>query len=72
MDPEQRKIYNKKYYDTNKAKIIEKATTKVECEFCKRSVIHNNILKHYKSEICKRKSKELQEHYKRLIDLQIK
>jgi hypothetical protein len=42
MDQEQRKEYNKKYYETNKSKIIEKATTKIECEFCKRSVIKNN------------------------------
>ena len=72
MNNEERKIYNKTYYEKNKVKIIEKATSKVKCEFCQRSVIHNNILKHYKSEICKRKSKELQEHYSRLIDLQIK
>ena len=56
MTPAERKVYYKNYYQTNKTIILEKACTKVECEYCHRKVIKNNILKHYSLPICLRKS----------------
>jgi len=38
LTPEQRKEYNKKYYEKNRTVILEKLTKKVECEFCHRTV----------------------------------
>ena len=49
MDKDQRKEYNKIYYANNKARILYDLCTQVECPFCKRSIIKNNLLKHEKS-----------------------
>jgi hypothetical protein len=54
MDKDQRKEYNKIYYANNKERIISDLCTKVECSFCGRSIIKNNLLKHEKSAICQR------------------
>ena len=54
MDKDQRKEYNKIYYANNKARILYDLCTQVECPFCKRSIIKNNLLKHEKSLICQR------------------
>jgi hypothetical protein len=51
-----RQNYNKFYYQDNKEAILKKACEKIQCEFCHRTVIKNNIISHYKSEICRRKS----------------
>ena len=53
MDSEQRKNYNKNYYQSNRDKILKKACEKITCEFCHRKVIFNNLLKHQKTELCK-------------------
>jgi hypothetical protein len=66
MTPEQRKVYYKSYYLANKTNILEKACTKVECEYCHRKVIKNNILKHYLLPICIRKSELLKSQVARL------
>lgn len=71
MNTEERKIYNKKYYETNKSKIISKALTKITCEFCGRSVINNNINKHQKSSICKRKTEQNKETLKRFEEMKM-
>ncbi len=55
MTPEERKEYNKKYYTSNKTTIINKACEKIACEICGRKVIRNNLIKHYKSNLCKNK-----------------
>ena len=47
MDQELRKEYNKNYYQNNKTKILEKLTSKVNCEFCNRQVSFANLQKHY-------------------------
>ncbi len=47
MDNEQRKLYNQEYYQKNKNKILEKLTSKVNCEFCNRTVSFCNLNKHY-------------------------
>ena len=56
MNPEQRKEYNKKYYETHKETIIKTACEKIFCDKCGRSVIRNNIKSHQKSKICARHS----------------
>ena len=53
MDNETRKNYNKQYYEKNKNKILEKLTSKVNCEFCNRQVSFANLQKHYVLPICK-------------------
>ncbi len=53
MDNEQRKLYNQQYYQNNKNKILEKLTSKVNCEFCNRTVSFANLQKHYILPICK-------------------
>ncbi len=54
MNQENRKTYNKNYYETNKDKILEKLTSKVNCEFCNRQVSYANLNKHYTLPICER------------------
>ena len=56
MNPEQRKEYNRKYYETHKETIIKTACEKIFCDKCGRSVIRNNIKSHQKSKICARHS----------------
>ena len=53
MDPEMRKAYNSLYYKRNKDKILTKLTSKVNCEFCNRTVSFANLQKHYVLPICK-------------------
>ncbi len=53
MDNDTRKEYNKNYYQNNKDKILEKSTSKVNCEFCNRTVSFANLQKHYVLPICK-------------------
>ena len=52
MDPEKRKEYNKKYYEKNKLNIAQKLYTKVTCELCGKTVSHQNMPKHIKSNYC--------------------
>jgi hypothetical protein len=52
MDSEQRKEYNKNYYQNKKNVILEKLKTKVECQFCARKVSACNLNKHYTLPIC--------------------
>ena len=47
MDQENRKLYNQQYYQTNKANILQKLTSKVNCEFCNRQVSYANLNKHF-------------------------
>ena len=54
MDKEQRKLYNKTYYANNKVTILRDLCSKVQCELCGRTVIKNNIKKHYETELCLR------------------
>ncbi len=68
MNPEQRKNYNKEYYEKNKLEILAKASTKVECEFCHRKVSSYNLSKHYTLPICLRKSELLKNKHNRLAN----
>ena len=54
MDPEMRKAYNSLYYKRNKDKILTKLNSKVNCEFCNRTVSYANLQKHYSLPICLR------------------
>lgn len=54
MDKETRKEYNKVYYSVNKERILADLCSKVTCEYCGRTIIKNNLLKHEKSSICLR------------------
>ena len=58
MDNEQRKLYNKEYYQNNKDKILTKLNSKVNCEFCNRTVSYANLAKHYVLPICKATQKK--------------
>lgn len=48
-----RNEYMKEYYAKNKVSIIGKICKKEECEYCKRSVSHQQMMKHQKSQYCK-------------------
>ncbi len=52
MDSEQRKEYNKKYYETKKDDIKKKLFTKVECPKCGRTISYQNVKKHQLSSYC--------------------
>jgi len=54
MNSEDRKQYNKNYYENNKNTILEKLTKKVNCQFCNRQVSSCNLNKHYTLSICQR------------------
>ena len=54
MTPEERKEYNKNYYTTNKTTILEKASNKIDCKFCGRTVVQSNLERHKTSDLCKR------------------
>ena len=53
MNPEMRQAYNSLYYKRHKKEILERATTKITCQFCNRVVSNNNLQKHYTLPICK-------------------
>ena len=52
MTPEDRKIYNEKYYADNKKRIADMLLVKVECPLCCRSVAHQNIERHKLTKLC--------------------
>lgn len=48
-----RQEYNKEYYNKKKDEICEKLFAKVECGRCGRTVTHQNLPKHQKTNYCK-------------------
>ena len=48
-----RNEYMKAYYAKNKLEIIKKICVKEICEYCNRSVAHQQLLKHQSSQYCK-------------------
>ena len=52
MNPEMRQAYNSLYYKRHKKEILERATTKITCQFCSRIVSNNNLQTHYTLPIC--------------------
>jgi hypothetical protein len=61
MDKEERKQYNKVYYSLHRERILSYLCEKVNCDYCGRCVIRNNLAKHEKSEICKRTRDKIME-----------
>jgi len=49
------KEYMKKYYAENKERISAKLSKKVTCEFCGKTVIHQNYMEHLQSTVCIKK-----------------
>jgi hypothetical protein len=71
MNQEQRKEYNKKYYETNKEEIFNKYyRVKVTCEFCKCLVSKNNLKKHQSYPICMTRTLELLKKNLRQLELE--
>ena len=54
MDSEKRKNYNKNYYENHKVVLLEKLTSKVNCQFCNRTVSFSNLNKHITLPICQK------------------
>jgi hypothetical protein len=52
-----RKIYNEKYYNTNRLKILSSLNKRVECEKCKRVISYGRLNDHMKSKLCAKFSK---------------
>jgi hypothetical protein len=46
------KEYYLKYYPLKKQEILERMNKNENCQFCSRSVAHQNITKHFKSKYC--------------------
>ena len=53
MNQELRKQYNKQYYENHKEALLQKLTSKVNCQFCNRQVSFANLNKHFTLPICK-------------------
>jgi L-lysine 2,3-aminomutase len=51
MDKELRKNYNKQYYENHKVVLLQKLTSKVNCQFCNRQVSFANLNKHITSNL---------------------
>jgi hypothetical protein len=49
--------YMREYYLKNKERIINKLKEKCICEYCNRSVCHQNMIKHMESDYCLRRRK---------------
>ena len=54
MNQELRKQYNQNYYENQKEVLLEKLTSKVNCQFCNRQVSFANLNKHITLPICQR------------------
>ena len=57
-------IYNKNYYDSNKAKILEKNNKKVMCSVCGCFVRNQFLKRHMKTDKCNK----IKTKYKRELD----
>ncbi len=66
MTSEQRKEYNKKYYELNKDAIKAKLFTKVNCKLCNKLINYQNVKKHSESNYCK--SRTSKNEYDNMID----
>ena len=52
MTPEERKIYNEKYYAEHKKDITEKLLVKVECPNCGKCITKANLDRHKMGKSC--------------------
>ena len=70
MNPEMRQAYNSLYYKRHKKEILERATTKITCQFCNRVVSNNNLQRHYTLNICKNTQARNQSILDRIVQTQ--
>ena len=54
MTPEERKIYNEKYYAENKKRIAVLLLTKIECPLCSKQISKSNLERHKIGNSCLR------------------
>jgi len=54
MTPEERKIYNEKYYAEHKKDITEKLLVKIECPSCGKSITKANLERHKIGRSCQK------------------
>ena len=54
MTPEERKIYNEKYYAEHKKDITEKLLIKIECPKCGKCITKANLERHKIGRSCQR------------------
>ena len=66
MTPEERKIYNEKYYTLNKTIIKEKLLTKVECPLCHKYISKSNLERHKIGLSCQRNATKIKSEFEEL------
>lgn len=54
LTSEERKEYNKNYYQLNREKALKKACEKVICPCCDRQITKNRLTEHLKTNLCQR------------------
>ena len=54
MTPEERKIYNEKYYAENKKRIAVLLLTKIECPLCSKHISKANLERHKLGKSCQK------------------
>ncbi len=76
MTPEERKIYNEKYYAEHKKSITEKLLIKIECPNCGKCISKANLERHKIAQSCKKnvsmqqsQIQELQQQVEKLTKL---
>ena len=52
LNSEERKNYNKQYYQANRVNALNKACTPVNCPCCNRVVTRNRLTEHLKTKLC--------------------
>ena len=50
------KEYCKRYYESNKDKVIAQQSEKIECNICKSLITRNKMNRHQQTDICKKKA----------------
>jgi ribosomal protein S7 len=60
MTDEDKKDYQKKYYENYKDKIISRLVEKIQCEHCKRLISRCNMQKHCRTIKCKTKQRRVE------------
>ena len=64
MTPEERKIYNEKYYAEHKKDITEKLLVKVECPNCSKCITKANLDRHKIGKSCLKNASKQQSQIK--------
>ena len=66
MSLEDRKIYNEKYYTTNKKSIAEKLLAKVECPLCHKQISKANLERHKIGLSCQRNATKVKSEFEEM------